>query len=582
MKLLYIFDDKIKPLVMTDRGYCKPAETGIFGGGIKCIRVYDVNFWLYEKNGEIIAFDSGHRNFPEIDSEFQKIGVDPKKIHHVFLTHLDTDHAGGLDLSGRNIFPNAKIYMGADEKKYMTGEIFRTKKFGVNIKNCVQISADFFPVSGRTEFFIGGIKIVAIPTPGHTVGHTCYVVDEKILVTGDCLAINENGGYAFFDFFTQNPEQNKESLKKLRAEIQDKKIQFVCTGHSGIHEFSPRIFAHIDESAPFGRGKKFHADAPRNPFRDENRNRKMRILIYGAGVIGSNLAADFFKGKKDTVILARNDRAKNLMQDGLQIQGMIPRKKRTYKIKVAEELRGHDTFDAIFVTVRYTQIEKILPSLQKNSCRNIIFVGNNVNCTELAERLHGKNVLFAFSYSAGRRENGKVVSVNMKKIVIGGLKGKNPDKKFIRGIFSGTKIRVKIQPDMEDYLLCHAAFVVPVSFACYFAGGNLKKIQRDKKILNQVIFAATDGFRAIKKSGRKILPESDENFETKKWRRTVYAFLKIMCATPLGKICAADHAMNATEEMSALASDFENFMKKNGADFPEWKKLKECAKKYLQ
>jgi 2-dehydropantoate 2-reductase len=46
-----------------------------------------------------------------------------------------------------------------------------------------------------------------------------------------------------------------------------------------------------------------------------------------------------------------------------------------------------------------------------------------------------------------------------------------------------------------------------------------------------------------------------------------------MCYTPLGKICASDHAMNAVDEMSRLAADFENFMDENGASYREWKRL---------
>lgn len=140
MKLLYIFDDKIKPLTMTDQGYCKPTETGVLQDGIRCIRVYDVNMWFYTKNGVTIAFDSGHRNFPKILEQFKMIRLNPQKVNHVFLTHLDTDHAGGIDVSGHNIFPNAQVYMGANEKMYMTGEIHRTVKAGIKIKNCVQIA----------------------------------------------------------------------------------------------------------------------------------------------------------------------------------------------------------------------------------------------------------------------------------------------------------------------------------------------------------------------------------------------------------------------------------------------------------
>jgi hypothetical protein len=35
MKLLYLFDDNVKPLTMTDKGYCKPAETGMLYDGIR-------------------------------------------------------------------------------------------------------------------------------------------------------------------------------------------------------------------------------------------------------------------------------------------------------------------------------------------------------------------------------------------------------------------------------------------------------------------------------------------------------------------------------------------------------------------
>jgi glyoxylase-like metal-dependent hydrolase (beta-lactamase superfamily II) len=94
------------------------------------------------------------------------------------------------------------------------------------------------------------------------------VVDNKVLVTGDCLAVNETGGYAFFDFFTQNPKKNKESLQKLKEAVSDRNIKYVCTGHSGIYPFEPSIFAHIDESAVFGKGRQFNKDGPRNPFRD--------------------------------------------------------------------------------------------------------------------------------------------------------------------------------------------------------------------------------------------------------------------------------------------------------------------------
>lgn len=86
--------------------------------------------------------------------------------------------------------------MGADEEKYMTREIRRKGIF----YNCVQIAEGWIPIKGNMIFEVEGIKVEAVPVSGHTAGHTVYIVDDKIMVSGDCLAINENGGYAFFNF----------------------------------------------------------------------------------------------------------------------------------------------------------------------------------------------------------------------------------------------------------------------------------------------------------------------------------------------------------------------------------------------
>lgn len=135
---------------------------------------------------------------------------------------------------------------------------------------------------------------------------------------------------------------------------------------------------------------------------------------------------------------------------------------------------------------------------------------------------------------------------------------------------------------MGDYLLCHAAFVVPVAFACYKTDGNLKKIKRNTAYLNKMIDANIEGYRAIKKAGHEILPDDDKEFEGKKYRKTCLRFFKLMCATVLGKICASDHAMNAIDEMSVLNNDLKKFFDLQGIDYPMWKELENECTKYLK
>jgi 2-dehydropantoate 2-reductase len=308
----------------------------------------------------------------------------------------------------------------------------------------------------------------------------------------------------------------------------------------------------------------------------------MKILVYGAGVLGCNIANNFYRSGKDVTLLARGEWKETLQKNGLKIKNKLAfGKTTTSKVNIISTLNKEDKFDVIFVVVRYTQIESVVPVLNANSSKNIVFVGNNVSAKELAQKLPKKNVMFAFAASAGHREGDAVVSVDMKNITIGQLKESKPNKDFINSIFKGTKYKVVYEPNMEDWLLCHAAAVIPAAFACYYTDGNLKKIKKDKEYLMKLVAAVIEGYSAIKKAGHSLLPKSEEDFETKKFQRVNYLLFKILAATFLGKICLSDHAMNAVEEMGKLALDLEKFMDECGVDYPVWKELKLSAGRYL-
>lgn len=262
MRLLYFFDDHIKKYIMKGKKYCNPTNTGIVGYGISCIRENDVNMYFYTKNNTTIAFDTGHLNFNGIKEEFKKININPNDIAHAFLTHADVDHAGGIDSKGNNIFPNAQIYLSSKEEQYLLKTKHRMIKLGIKLNNCVKINDGYKLIEDNECFYINDIKVEAILVPGHTLGHMCYLIDDKILVTGDCLAVNNEGGYSFFDFFTQYPDMNKKSLHNLKERIKDKNIILVCTGHSGVRKDVDKLFNHIDESAIASKKKPFDPNAP--------------------------------------------------------------------------------------------------------------------------------------------------------------------------------------------------------------------------------------------------------------------------------------------------------------------------------
>ena len=308
----------------------------------------------------------------------------------------------------------------------------------------------------------------------------------------------------------------------------------------------------------------------------------MKILVFGAGVLGCNLARNLFRAGKDVTLLARGNWANEIKTNGLKIKNRFSPCMSVSRIPAVTELNPTDAYDVVFVAVRYTQIEAILDTLRASRAKTILFVGNNVRATQTAALLPEKNVLFAFTSAAGHRESNRVASIDLKKITIGQLRNADSNEKMIREIFSGTKYRVVYEPNMEDYLLCHAAFVLPAAFACYKTDGNLKKLKGNTAYLNRLIDANIEGYRAIRNAGHEILPKADTEFENEAYRKTCLRFFKLMCATSLGKLCASDHAMNAADEMNALNRDMKAFFDANGAEYPVWQALEQECGRYLE
>ena len=348
--------------------------------------------------------------------------------------------------------------------------------------------------------------------------------------------------------------------------------------YAGVQRFERSFCQRLFSASCNGRGQ-----------RDENADREdriwgqaMKILVYGAGVLGCNLARNLLRAGKDVTLLARGNWAAEIKQNGLRIKDKFSLRTSVSRIPVVTELAPDAMYDVIFVVLRYTQLDSALDTLRANRTKNIVFVGNNVQARALAAALPEKNVLFAFALSAGHREVDRVVSIDLKKITIGQLPGAISNKQLIGRIFHGTKYKVVYEPNMEDYLLCHAAFVMPAAFACYKTDGDLKKLRGDTAYLNRVLDANIEGYRAIRDAGHTILPKEDADFEGEKYRKTCLRFFKLMCATSLGKLCASDHAMNAIDEMSALNRDLKKFFDEHGAAYPVWQALETEAGRYLQ
>lgn len=125
--------------------------------------------YMVVSNGEAALIDS--TRMTSIYLEFARsIGA---KITHVFDTHLHADHISG----GRMIA----------EKTNAT--------YWLPPKDATEVTFEYQPLEDGNKVTIGNtaINIHALYSPGHTIGSTSFVVDEKFLLSGDILFIDSIG-----------------------------------------------------------------------------------------------------------------------------------------------------------------------------------------------------------------------------------------------------------------------------------------------------------------------------------------------------------------------------------------------------
>ena len=98
---------------------------------------------------------------------------------------------------------------------------------------------------------------------------------------------------------------------------------------------------------------------------------------------------------------------------------------------------------------------------------------------------------------------------------------------------------------------------------------NLKKLKREKELLNTLIDAVREGYEVVEEAGFSIVPYDDYEYVTTN-RKKCYSYFKMLCGTFIGKMAVSDHAMSAVQEMSVLSADFQEMKKKSGLETPNW------------
>ena len=98
----------------------KPLNTGHIDEKVSCIREYIANIYFYTKDDYTIMIVAGY-NYDRLTEKMNWLGIDPKCINEILITHQDTDHVGDIEIGSDNLFKESKIYIGKVENEYLEG-----------------------------------------------------------------------------------------------------------------------------------------------------------------------------------------------------------------------------------------------------------------------------------------------------------------------------------------------------------------------------------------------------------------------------------------------------------------------------
>ncbi|MBA4383827.1 MAG: hypothetical protein C0410_03760 [Anaerolinea sp.] len=291
----------------------------------------------------------------------------------------------------------------------------------------------------------------------------------------------------------------------------------------------------------------------------------MKILVYGAGVLGSLYAARFYLSGYDVTLLARGKRYDEVMAQGIILEGALTGERTVSRVPVIKMLDPDDTYDLIIVLVRGDQVAELLPVLAANrNSKTILFMVNNPNgYAEWINAVGKDRLLLGFAGAGGTRQDGvvsyHVVSPLLQPTTLAEPDGSKTERiTAIAKLFRNAGFATTICSNMEAWQKTHVGWVSPVANALLAAGGDGKALSQRPDLLKLLVEAIHESFEVLLQLDVPITPTKLKIITCMPKGLTRYIF-KVRSRTQHFDTIATRHTLAAYAEMKLLSDDFQAF-----------------------
>lgn len=305
----------------------------------------------------------------------------------------------------------------------------------------------------------------------------------------------------------------------------------------------------------------------------------MKILVYGAGVLGSLYAAKLHEAGQDVTILARGQRLRDIRENGIVLVDDESGRQTTADVRVSDQLAPDDDYELVMVLVRKNQVAALLPSLAANRYTpSVMFMTNNAaGSDDLIAALGRERVLLGFPGAGGALENGivhySIVDASKMATKIGEVDGSISARiEQIAGVLRGAGFGTMISPEMPAWLKSHAALIVPAACAIYMAGGSTRKLAKNRAALRLLFHGLRECLRVLRALDVPVTPSSLRKLALLPDFALIWLFGRSL-NSERAELLMARHANHARDEMQCLADEFRVLIRQSGVRTPAFDQL---------